>query len=82
MVLSGSPFVPIPEGEELLTTDIAPTVMFLMDVPVGRDMHGRVIKPALTDEWLLKPVTTIDSHSREDPRVEQPPDLMTPQDDL
>jgi len=43
--------------------DIAPTVLALLGMPVGRDMDGQVLTAALTHDFLLKnPVTYVDTY--------------------
>jgi len=42
--------------------DIAPTALYLMGLPVGRDMPGRVLNEALSEQYLAQnPVSLIDS---------------------
>lgn len=43
--------------------DVAPTVLYLMGLPVGRDMEGRVLTDMLTDDVIrAQPVTFIPSY--------------------
>jgi len=43
--------------------DIAPTMLYLMGLPVGADMDGRVLVNAFTRDYLKKhPITTIPSY--------------------
>jgi arylsulfatase A-like enzyme len=45
--------------------DIAPTVLYLLDLPVGRDMDGRVLTEGFDRRLLLeKPIAYIDSYDR------------------
>jgi predicted AlkP superfamily phosphohydrolase/phosphomutase len=44
-------------------TDICPTLLYLLNLPVGRDMDGRVFKEAIIDEYLKEnKVSFIDSY--------------------
>ncbi len=52
------------EGASIL--DVTPTVLALLDVPVGRDMDGRVLSGLMTSEWLDEhPVGFVESHEVE-----------------
>ena len=46
--------------QEIKIHDLAPTVLYLMDVPVPTDMDGRVLLETLKDEWVeMRPVRYI-----------------------
>jgi predicted AlkP superfamily phosphohydrolase/phosphomutase len=52
------------EGASVL--DVAPTVLAILGIPVGRDMDGRVLTEALTENALSdRPITFIGTHERE-----------------
>jgi len=45
--------------------DIAPTVLYLLDLPVGRDMEGRILREAIEPRLLAqRPVKWIPTHPR------------------
>jgi len=45
--------------------DVAPTCLYLLGLPVGADMPGRVLKEAVEPGWLEKhPVAKIDTYGR------------------
>jgi len=54
-----------PEIPELDTIfDVAPTILALLDLPVGRDMPGAVLTSAITEEFLeVHPVRKIATHT-------------------
>ncbi len=81
MILSGPPFQknrqfgtesPGANPNHFLNTDLTPTLLFVMDLPIGRDMTGRVLRPILSNEWEANPIRFIATHDRIDPRVIQP----------
>lgn len=72
MVLSGSPFQKSRRLNDIMAADVTPTTLFLLGLPVGQDMQGRVILTALSDEWQAVPQKNVPSHEREDFRVIQP----------
>jgi len=43
--------------------DVAPTILALLGMPVGRDMDGKVLEDAISPAWLArKPVSFIDTY--------------------
>jgi len=57
--------------KNLLTTDITPTILYLLHLPVAKDMQGRVLRPVMKSvQHQVMPVY-IDSYSTKDPLVEQ-----------
>jgi Flp pilus assembly protein TadD len=56
----------VKNGEEIYgasVLDITPTILAVMGFPVGRDMDGRVLKEAFTDDcWRDNPVITVGSY--------------------
>jgi hypothetical protein len=56
---------------EVSVFDVAPTLAYLLDLPVAEDLPGRVLEEAFTQQWLhLRPVDTWTV-----PSWELPPDL-------
>ncbi|GEM_PF-7069231 len=81
LILSGPPFqknrqfgtgAPGAHPNRFHNTDLTPTLLFVMDLPIGRDMTGRVLRPILSNEWEANPIRFITTHDRIDPRVSQP----------
>jgi hypothetical protein len=63
LIMVGKPFrkgVAI-EGASIL--DIAPTVLYLLGLPVPRDMEGTILRPAFDPAWLdANPIRTIPTY--------------------
>lgn len=61
----------IKQGCELVgahLADVAPTLLTLMGLPVGRDMDGRVLEEAFDEHFLSnQPIAYIDSHEEKTP---------------
>jgi hypothetical protein len=58
------------EGRNLL--DVAPTLLALADLPVARDMDGKVMEEAIDDEFLrTHPVRFVDSYESDQPVEEE-----------
>lgn len=55
----------------LLPADITPTVLYMLHLPVAKDMDGRVLRPAMTAEQHRRIPETLESYSVVDPLVEQ-----------
>jgi len=76
-ILAGAPFA---EGRRLVAPrilDIAPTLLHLLGIPVGRDMDGQVLTSAYADGYLAAhPVRYVESHEQERPGPGTPPGTM------
>lgn len=72
VLMAGPPFLEARRFESILNIDIGPTVLFLMDIPVGRDMRGRLLRIGLSKPWEANLIRFINTWDRVDPRVEQP----------
>ncbi len=72
MLLYGKPFFRHRRISSVMASDVTPTVLYLMDIPTGRDMQGRVMVTALRESWLRHPRRFIPSHDRWNERVRQP----------
>lgn len=60
---AGGPIRKDVRGVRASVVDIAPTVLALLGLPVGKDMDGRVLTSLLTPEFLkAHPVRTIDTY--------------------
>lgn len=57
--------------EDLLAADVTPTVLYLLRLPVARDMDGRVLRPLMTMTQHRSMPDYIDSYSLNDPLVDQ-----------
>jgi predicted AlkP superfamily phosphohydrolase/phosphomutase len=63
LILWGRPFRQGVTLTDASVYDIAPTVLYLLGLPVGEDMQGRVLKEAFRDTWLAgHPVSTIETY--------------------
>ena len=55
------------------TIDVTPTILYLFDLPVGRDMDGKVLTEAINKEYLIQnPINYIDSYNNEEVKSENP----------
>lgn len=52
MLLKGNPFKPGEISTEPAIIDLAPTLLYLLGIPIPSDMDGRVIRSAFTKEYL------------------------------
>ncbi|PIZ53304.1 hypothetical protein COY26_02320, partial [Candidatus Woesearchaeota archaeon CG_4_10_14_0_2_um_filter_33_10] len=51
--------------------DIAPTILYLFDLPIGRDMDGGLLTQAINEEYLSQnPVNYVDSYDNEEVKSE------------
>ncbi len=75
MCLFGAPFDIIVQDESKLDTlmaaDVMPTVMFLLNLPVARNMQGRILQPLMTDVLQMRIPAEIEGYSVHDPLVQQ-----------
>ncbi|KAB2940746.1 MAG: alkaline phosphatase family protein [Phycisphaerae bacterium] len=72
LAASGGPIRKGQDGVAATITDIAPTVLALLGLPVGKDMDGRVLTELLTPEFLAQhPVRFVDTYDPA-PRVSAP----------
>jgi hypothetical protein len=63
LILWGKPFRQGVTLTEASVYDIAPTVLYLLGLPVGEDMPGRVLTEAFRDTWLTQhPISTIETY--------------------
>jgi hypothetical protein len=47
--------------------DVAPTILALMDIPVGEDMDGRPVRTAIEPSWIRRhPIRTVATHDTDD----------------
>jgi len=59
--------------------DVAPTILRLLDLPVGRDFDGRAIVDVIAEEVLgERPAQFVDSHDSEEWLRNRPGQLLTP----
>lgn len=64
LILSGKDIRKKAELNQTSVYDIAPTILALMGMPVGRDMPGRVIEEAIESDFLKNhPITWTPTHS-------------------
>jgi hypothetical protein len=64
LVLAGGPVVPGDLGEAT-ARDVAPTVLHLLGLPKSRELDGRVLEAALSEEFRREhPVRLVDSYGR------------------
>ena len=57
--------------------DVTPTILYLFDLPIGRDMDGRVLTESINEEHLIQnPIKYIDSYNEVELKNEDliPPD--------
>jgi hypothetical protein len=60
--------------------DIIPTILYLMDLPVAKDMDGKILTSAIIPGLVKKkPVEYIDTYDIEQSRVSEP--LISPADE-
>jgi predicted AlkP superfamily phosphohydrolase/phosphomutase len=83
LIAAGSGIKPGAVVESASILDVAPTVLYLMGLPIGRDMEGRVLGELLDEESARRqPVTFIPSYEslarRPPPLAGEPPDLDLP----
>ncbi|MBN1297464.1 hypothetical protein JXA80_11835 [bacterium] len=57
--------------DALMAADVTPTVLYLLRLPVARDMDGRVLRPIMIAEQHRSVPVMIDSYAVYDPLVEQ-----------
>lgn len=63
IIMAGPNIKPGYQLREAHLTDVAPTMLALKGVPVGRDMDGRVLVEAIDEDFLTaQPVTYVDSY--------------------
>jgi len=63
VILYGAPFKKNYRLSGASVYDIAPTVLYLLGLPVGGDMEGKVLTDAIDPEWLrTHPVRKIDTY--------------------
>lgn len=55
----------------LLAADIAPTALFLLNLPTAEDMQGRILQPLMVDSLQIRAPTVVNSFMFSDPFVEQ-----------
>jgi len=49
------------------TVDVTPTILYLFDLPVGRDMDGKILIEAINEDHLIQnPIKYIDSYDTEE----------------
>jgi len=57
--------------ENARNIDITPTILYLMGLPVGKNMDGRVLTEAINKEYLIQnPVNYVDSYDNEEVKSE------------
>lgn len=82
IILSGPSFkggVKLPEASIL---DVTPTLLYLLGLPVARDMEGKVLKDAFTESFRAQhPLTWIDSYEKPGEVKEAPEVIVTPLDE-
>lgn len=67
------------EIEGAVVFDLTPTMLYLMGVPVGKDMNGKVLLDAVTDEFQgAHPLSLIETHDR---GMEAAEEVYSPLDD-
>ena len=75
MCLWGPPFDIIVDNEAdldmLLAADIAPTVLFLLNLPTAKDMQGRILQPLMVNSLQIQAPKVVNSFTFSDPFVEQ-----------
>ncbi|MCD4655530.1 hypothetical protein K8T06_16540 [bacterium] len=57
--------------KRLIAADITPTVLYMLHLPVAKDMQGRVLRLVMSSLQHREMPTYIESYSMEDPLVEQ-----------
>jgi predicted AlkP superfamily phosphohydrolase/phosphomutase len=63
IVMHGGPFKKGIKIEGATILDIAPTLLYLLGLPVPLDMEGRVLKEAISPAWLaVNPIRTIPTY--------------------
>ncbi|MFH1312298.1 MAG: alkaline phosphatase family protein [Candidatus Eisenbacteria bacterium] len=63
LILWGRPFRQGVTLTEASVYDIAPTVLYLLGLPIGEDMPGRVLTEAFRDTWLARhSIATIETY--------------------
>jgi len=66
--------------EDAHVFDIAPTILYLMGLPVGKDMDGKILTSTIIPEFVKKkPVEYIDTHDVEERKESKP--LASPADE-
>ena len=71
VIFQGEPFREPIQVSDLLLSDLTPTILFLLKLPIGADMQGRVLQTTLNQDWQKIPRKTVSSHERRNPRVHQ-----------
>jgi predicted AlkP superfamily phosphohydrolase/phosphomutase/Flp pilus assembly protein TadD len=66
LLASGPSFYPLQSIHGASIADITPTLLSIMNVPVAKDMHGRVLKELLMTKSLPNPVNSYDSLRKTD----------------
>jgi hypothetical protein len=73
LILSGAGVISRNLFSEVEVVDVVPTLLFAAGLPIARDMDGRIITEAFTDEFVrANPISMIQSY--EDPAEVRPPD--------
>jgi hypothetical protein len=63
LIMKGSPFRKAHSRSNFPISDVFPTLMHALTLPIGRDMDGKVIEEAFTESFMAKnPITYIDTH--------------------
>jgi len=64
LIMCGSPFKADYQASSVYSiTDILPTLLYALGIPVGRDMDGKVIEEAFDDKFLREnPISYVDTH--------------------
>jgi len=61
--------------ENATAPDVTPTLLYLMGLPVGRDMDGKIMKEAIKPAFLKNPPEYIDTYEEELPDVSRQEEL-------
>jgi hypothetical protein len=76
LILSGGGVISRNLFSEVEVVDVVPTLLFAAGLPIARDMDGRIITEAFTDEFVrTNPISMIQSY--ESPAELRPPDQPT-----
>lgn len=82
IAIRGPDVVPGVEIEDASVLDVAPTVLALFGLPVGRDMDGSVLEEVIRPSFLARhPVTYLDTYETSTPTGEEEP-IPSPVDDV
>ncbi|MFQ5822504.1 MAG: alkaline phosphatase family protein [bacterium] len=72
----------VKQGKKFLNSpaevfDIIPTILALMNMPIGKDMDGRALTEAIAEDFLIKyPVSYIESYDDSNLTSEATPDMV------